>query len=162
LLLKKGNKTQVEESQLDEKLNQIIIIFKYVDDKDVFQKFYSKMLARRLIQGTSISDDAEGIMIGGLKQACGFEYTSKLQRMFTDITLSTDINEKFKEFCTSKGWDTKVDFSVMVLTAGSWPLQTQSSNFNIPMELEKKCKLLPAILSQSTSRKKTCVASSFM
>lgn len=32
------------------------------------------------------------------KQACGFEYTSKLQRMFTDITLSTEINEKFKNF----------------------------------------------------------------
>ena len=25
------------------------------------------MLARRLIHGTSVSDDAEGIMIGGLK-----------------------------------------------------------------------------------------------
>ncbi len=45
-----------------------LTIFKYVDDKDVFQKFYSKMLARRLIHGTSLSDDAESAMIGGLKQ----------------------------------------------------------------------------------------------
>jgi len=137
VLLKKGNKN-VEETQLEEKLNQIIIIFKYIDDKDVFQKFYSKMLARRLIHGTSVSDDAESLMIGGLKQACGFEYTSKLQRMFTDMTLSTDINDKFKEFLNSKGLELgKVDFSILVLTAGSWPLQTQASNFNIPLELEK-------------------------
>jgi len=45
-----------------------LTIFKYVDDKDVFQKFYSKMLARRLIHGTSLSEDAESAMIGGLKQ----------------------------------------------------------------------------------------------
>ncbi len=45
-----------------------ITIFKYVDDKDVFQKFYSKMLARRLIQATSISADMESFVIGGLKQ----------------------------------------------------------------------------------------------
>jgi cullin 1 len=30
----------------------------------------------------SASDDAEASMISKLKQACGFEYTSKLQRMF--------------------------------------------------------------------------------
>lgn len=35
------------------------MIFRYIDDKDVFQKFYSKMLAKRLVQGNSSSDDAE-------------------------------------------------------------------------------------------------------
>jgi hypothetical protein len=33
----------------------------------VFQKFYSKMLAKRLIHTTSASDDAEKFMIAGLK-----------------------------------------------------------------------------------------------
>ena len=36
-----------------------MVIFRYIDDKDVFQKFYSKMLAKRLVQGNSSSDDAE-------------------------------------------------------------------------------------------------------
>ena len=36
-----------------------MVIFRYVEDKDVFQKFYSKMLAKRLVQGNSASDDAE-------------------------------------------------------------------------------------------------------
>lgn len=61
---------------------QVMIVFKYIEDKDVFQKFYSKMLAKRLVQYMSASDDAEASMISKLKQACGFEYTSKLQRMF--------------------------------------------------------------------------------
>ena len=65
-----------------------MIVFKYIEDKDVFQKFYSKMLAKRLVQHMSASDDAEASMISKLKQACGFEYTSKLQRMF-QVTLRT-------------------------------------------------------------------------
>lgn len=49
--------------QVDEKLTQSIIIFKYIDDKDVFQKFYSRMLAKRLIHQQTQSMDAEEAMI---------------------------------------------------------------------------------------------------
>jgi hypothetical protein len=44
-----------------------MVVFKYIEDKDVFQTFYSKMLAKRLIHGTSASEDLEGTMIGKLK-----------------------------------------------------------------------------------------------
>lgn len=44
-----------------------MVLFKYVDDKDVFQKFYSRTLAKRLIYGTSISEEAEAAMINHLK-----------------------------------------------------------------------------------------------
>jgi len=131
ILLKKSNK-HMDETELDAKLAQTIMVFKYVDDKDVFQKFYARMLAKRLIHGTSASDDAEKVMIAGLKETSGFEYTSKLQRMFNDIQLSTEINTKFSE----EDKKLPVDFSILVLTAGSWPLQTQSSNFNVPEEME--------------------------
>ena len=43
-------------------------MFKYIDDKDMFQKIYSKMLAKRLIHGNSISEEAEASMISKLKQ----------------------------------------------------------------------------------------------
>lgn len=54
--------------QVDEKLAESIIIFKYIDDKDVFQKFYSRMLAKRLIHQQTQSMDAEEAMINRLKQ----------------------------------------------------------------------------------------------
>ena len=44
-----------------------MVVFKYIEDKDVFQKFYSKMLARRLVLHMSASDDAEASMISKLK-----------------------------------------------------------------------------------------------
>ena len=36
-------------------------------------------------------------IVGALQQACGFEYTSKLQRMFQDVGVSKDLNEHFKK-----------------------------------------------------------------
>lgn len=80
-----------------------MIVFKYIEDKDVFQKFYANMLAKRLVQHNSASDDAEASMISKLKQACGFEYTSKLQRMFQDIGVSKDLNDKFKAHLANTG-----------------------------------------------------------
>jgi len=44
-----------------------MVIFKYIEEKDVFMTFYSKSLARRLINGTSASEDLERIMIEKLK-----------------------------------------------------------------------------------------------
>ena len=81
-LLRKSNKVS-EEQDLESTLNQVMIIFKYIEDKDVFQNFYSNKLSKRLIHGASASDEAEASMISKLKEACGFEYTQKLQRMFT-------------------------------------------------------------------------------
>ncbi|KAI8811084.1 Cullin [Cladochytrium replicatum] len=135
VLLKKPTKAALE-ADVDEKLSKVIVLFKYIDDKDIFQKFYSRLLAKRLIFGTSLSDDAESGMISRLKAACGVEYTSKLQRMFTDVAVSHDLQKRFRTSMESRGAKMSVDFSVMVLTAGSWPLSASSQDFQLPVELE--------------------------
>lgn len=94
-LLRKSSKLG-EDGEMEDLLNSVMTVFKFVEDKDVFQKFYSKNLAKRLVNGMSVSDDAEASMISKLKEACGFEFTSKLQRMFTDMGISKDLNDAFK------------------------------------------------------------------
>ncbi len=42
--------------------------------------------------------DLEEAMINRLKQACGYEFTNKFHRMFTDISLAEDLNTKFTNF----------------------------------------------------------------
>lgn len=135
LLLKKSSKNP-EEAELEDTLNQVMVVFKYIEDKDVFQKFYSKMLARRLVGYMSASDDAEASMISKLKQACGYEYTSKLQRMFQDIGVSKDLNEQFKKHMAQSRDPNDIDFSIQVLSSGSWPFQ-QSTSFALPTQLER-------------------------
>ncbi|TEA26081.1 hypothetical protein DBR06_SOUSAS2210054 [Sousa chinensis] len=138
-LLKKSAKGMTE-NEVEDKLTSFITVFKYIDDKDVFQKFYARMLAKRLIHGLSMSMDSEEAMINKLKQACGYEFTSKLHRMYTDMSVSADLNNKFNNFI--KNQDTVIDlgisFQIYVLQAGAWPLtQAPSSTFAIPQELEK-------------------------
>lgn len=152
LLLKKSSKNP-EEAELEDTLNQVMIMFKYIEDKDVFQKFYSKMLAKRLVQHMSASDDAEASMISKLKQACGFEYTSKLQRMFQDIGVSKDLNESFRKHLTYSNEPLDIDFSIQVLSSGSWPFQ-QSFNFSLPTELERSIHRFTTFYSAQHSGRK--------
>ena len=139
-LLRKGAKA-AEESELEEMLVQIMVVFKYIEDKDVFQKFYSRTLAKRLVHTSSVSDDAETSIISKLKEACGFEYTNKLQRMFQDIQLSKDLNSQYREWhdkVLGDSEDKKVlDASFQVLGTGFWPLSAPGTPFVPPNEIAK-------------------------
>jgi cullin 1 len=138
-LLKKSA-SGAEENDLEATLVQIMTVFKYIEDKDVFQKFYSRMLARRLVHTSSSSDDAETSMISKLKEACGYEYTNKLQRMFQDMQISKDLNSGFKEFEAGlmESEDAKpVDASYAILGTGFWPLNPPNTDFTPPAEISK-------------------------
>jgi len=140
-LLKKSSKG-ISENEIDDRLAQSITIFKYIDDKDVFQKFYARMLAKRLIHSQSQSMDAEEAMINRLKQACGYEFTNKLHRMFTDMSVSSDLNNKFNNFLKMDNIDLGISFSIYILQAGAWPLgQNSVTPFAVPQELEKSVQM---------------------
>lgn len=153
-LLKKSAKG-ISESETDDKLAQSITIFKYIDDKDVFQKFYARMLAKRLIHGQSMSMDAEEGMINRLKQACGYEFTNKLHRMFTDMSVSADLNNKFSSYLKKETVDLGINFGIYVLQAGAWPLgQSNLTPFAIPQELERSVQMFEKFYSSRFSGRK--------
>uniref|UniRef100_A0A8D3E830 Cullin-1 n=1 Tax=Scophthalmus maximus TaxID=52904 RepID=A0A8D3E830_SCOMX len=85
-------------------------------------------------------------------QACGFEYTSKLQRMFQDIGVSKDLNEQFKKHLTNSE-PLDLDFSIQVLSSGSWPFQ-QSCTFALPSELERSYQRFTASYASRHSGRK--------
>ncbi|CAG8961131.1 hypothetical protein HYFRA_00002674 [Hymenoscyphus fraxineus] len=155
-VLKKGS-NGAEESDLENTLDQIMTIFKYIEDKDVFQKFYSRMLARRLIHTTSSSDDSETSMISKLKEQCGYEYTNKLQRMFQDMQISKDLNAGFKEFeagLVEEGSQKPVDASYHILGTSFWPLNAPQTDFNPPAEITKAYERFQTYYSQKHNGRK--------
>ncbi|KAI0916807.1 hypothetical protein AcW1_007843 [Taiwanofungus camphoratus] len=133
-LLRKNNK-MAEEEDLEGALNKVMVLFKYIDDKDVFQTYYTTKLSKRLIHGVSASDEAEASMISKLKEACGFEYTNKLQRMFTDMSLSKDLTDQFKERMQQNHDDMDLTFSIMVLGTNFWPINAPNNDFIIPADI---------------------------
>lgn len=127
-----GSISALPGSDTETSIAQTILIFKYLEDKDVFQKYYTKALAKRLIQSMSISDDAESLMIAKLKEICGVDYTVKIQRMFTDIGTSYDVNNRYKQqLLKGKASNSNAHFEASYLVLGSsyWPISASSVPF---------------------------------
>jgi cullin 3 len=128
-LLRAGLRGATEE-QVNEELQKAIIVFRYLADKDVFESFYKQHLAKRLLGGRSISDDAERTMVSLLKAECGYQFTTKLEGMFNDMRISRETREKYKAHkrIQENGdhaamHDKAIDIEVDVLTTGYWPSQ---------------------------------------
>jgi len=152
-LLKKSSKNDGSED-VEQLLDGVMVVFRYLEDNDVFQKFYSRGLAHRLVKSNSASDDAEASMISKLKQKCGYEWTQKFQRMFQNMGTSKELMVKFKKKEISKTTGVK-DLDVKVLTSGSWPFSA-GDPFTFPEELQRGCKLFETFyLSEHQGRKLT-------
>lgn len=154
--LKKGLKG-VSDEEVDGILDKVMMLFRFIQEKDVFEKYYKQHLAKRLLLGRSVSDDAERNMISKLKTECGYQFTSKLEGMFTDMKLSSDTMESFKAFLKSNdsGLLGGVDLSVNVLTTGFWPTQS-TAKCNLPAEILKCCEVFKKFyLSNHNGRRLT-------
>jgi cullin 3 len=113
----------VSEIDIDKRLNNVISIFRYLQDKDVFEDFYKQHLAGRLLAGP-ISEDVEKNMIAKLKAECGHQFTSRLEGMFRDMDLSKTTMRQYKEHEAKTGSAVAgaPELSVTVLTTGFWPI----------------------------------------
>lgn len=110
-----------------------MVMFRFLQEKDVFERYYKQHLAKRLLLNKSVSDDWEKNMISKLKTECGCQFTSKLEGMFKDMTVSNTIMEEFKEHVMTSGASLHgVDLSVRVLTTGFWPTQSATPKCTIP------------------------------
>ncbi|KAK7475514.1 hypothetical protein BaRGS_00033270 [Batillaria attramentaria] len=118
--LRAGNKEATEE-ELEKLLDKIMVLFRFIHGKDVFEAFYKKDLAKRLLVGKSASVDAEKSMLSKLKQECGGGFTSKLEGMFKDMELSKDIVLAFKQHQQYLDSTNGIDLTVNILTMGYWP-----------------------------------------
>lgn len=129
LLSKAVDSYMRETDNIDVLFDRVMIIYRYLSDRDAFQKFNMKMYAKRLIGG-NVNDDNETNMITRLKDVCDYDYISRLQKMMNDIKTSRDINSKFKAVAEKS----KIDLNCLVLTSGPWPLQ-KGNDIILPTEL---------------------------
>ena len=60
-LLKKGIKG-MDENAIDTLFDQIILLFRYISEKDIFESYYKTYLGKRLLNLQSLSDDAESVV----------------------------------------------------------------------------------------------------
>ncbi|CAF0832286.1 unnamed protein product [Adineta steineri] len=130
--LKKGAK-DLGDLEVEIVLDKAMMLFRYLEEKDVFERYYKQHLAKRLLLNKSASDDAEKNMISRLKTECGCQFTCKLEGMFKDISVSNTTAEDFRLYVTQKRINLNgIDLTVRVLTTGFWPTQTTNNQCNLP------------------------------
>ncbi|KAF2742047.1 Cullin-domain-containing protein [Sporormia fimetaria CBS 119925] len=110
-----------EDTEVNRQLDQVLDLFRFLDGKAVFEAFYKKDLARRLLMGRSASADAERSMLARLKTECGAGFTANLEQMFKDIELSREEMATYKNILEERRETQSLDLSVNVISASAWP-----------------------------------------
>mmetsp|Transcript_38672 Transcript_38672/g.99291 ORF Transcript_38672/g.99291 Transcript_38672/m.99291 type:complete len:465 (-) Transcript_38672:259-1653(-) len=148
-LMKEGAKGMTE-TEVDGNLDNAILLFRHLQEKDVFENYYRRHLGRRLMAKKSASSDLEKSFISKLKKECGVQFSSKLEVMITDMDVSDDVMTKFKE--SSVEADLKFKFSVSVLTTGPWILSSKG-DCNLTKEMTAACETFKSFYSHRNSGK---------
>ena len=92
--MKTGGKG-LNEDEMNTLFDQLIDLFRSIHGKDVFEAYYKKDLAKRLLLAKSSSTDLEQSMLSKLKAECGHKFTQRLEGMFKDMEMSADMMNKF-------------------------------------------------------------------
>ena len=127
-----------EDVEISKQLGQVLDLFRFVHGKAVFEAFYKRDLARRLLLGRSASSDAEKSMLTRLKSGmlefrprlfdftddypeCGAGFTHNLEQMFKDIEMAREEISSYKSMLEERQTRTTFDLSVNVLSSSAWP-----------------------------------------
>ncbi|EMD87811.1 hypothetical protein COCHEDRAFT_73161 [Bipolaris maydis C5] len=110
-----------EDTEVNNQLDQVLDLFRFLHGKAVFEAFYKKDLARRLLMGRSASADAERSMLSRLKIECGAGFTANLEQMFRDIELSREEMSSYKNISEERNEKLDLDLNVNILSASAWP-----------------------------------------
>ncbi|KAG0684252.1 hypothetical protein C6P40_005035 [Pichia californica] len=126
----------------DMNIDEIITVFKFLEDRESFETWYRRTLSKRLLFGNATPEDEENEeeIIQRLKTANSAEYTSKITNMFNDIRASKNLGIAYKDLVNKNGDSSKGfinDLEPKILDTASWGTIFKNNNesFILPAEL---------------------------
>ncbi|KAL8949942.1 MAG: hypothetical protein Q9222_003991 [Ikaeria aurantiellina] len=156
-----------EDLEINKQLDQVLELFRFVHGKAVFEAFYKRDLARRLLLNRSASADAEKSMLTRLRSGelssgclilpaadfsieCGAGFTHNLEHMFKDMELARDEVASYKSMLEQRGSEISIDLNVSVLSASAWP-----SYPDVPLVIPREVQQAATIFEQHYKVKHT-------
>ncbi|KAI2472386.1 putative cullulin 3 [Annulohypoxylon bovei var. microspora] len=120
--LKRGIKGKTE-AEVDIVLDKAITLLRYLSEKDKFEQYYQKHLARRLLHSKSESQEVEQEMISRMKRELGNTFTHKFEGMFRDMRTSKETAEQYRDHIRGLGDadHNRIELSISVLAGNNWP-----------------------------------------
>ncbi|XP_040338769.1 cullin-5 [Herpailurus yagouaroundi] len=138
LLRKTPLSKKLTSEEIEAKLKEVLLVLKYVQNKDVFMRYHKAHLTRRLILDISADSEIEENMVEWLREVgMPADYVNKLARMFQDIKVSEDLNQAFKEMHKNNKLALPADsVNIKILNAGAWSRSSEKVFVSLPTELE--------------------------
>ncbi|KAI1720683.1 cullin family domain-containing protein [Ditylenchus destructor] len=141
LLLRKTALTKKFTSEeIDEKLNNVLLVLKYVTNKDVFMRYHKTHLSRRLILELVADQEKEESLVNKFREAgMPADYVNKLFRMLQDIEVNKDLNSSFKKSIGSNNNYRNISdaIAIKILNGGAWSRGRDRSHLSLPHELDE-------------------------
>lgn len=131
-LMRQGLKGQ--ESMAEAFVSDAFSIFKLLTAQDAFTLQHQSLYGARLLQGTSISDTTEELLISKIKIELGTQHVSKYVQMASDIQTSRAITEGFLHSKQGAAALQGMEFGMKVLTTGLWQCE-HNAKCRLPEEL---------------------------
>lgn len=140
ILLRKSNVSKkLSSEEIDEKLNNVLLVLKYVQNKDIFMRYHKTHLSRRLILEMSADQEKEENLVNRFREAgMPADYVNKLFRMLQDIEINKDLNSTFKKSVSGVNNNRNFTDSVTlkILNTGAWGRGKERAHVSLPRELE--------------------------
>lgn len=106
------------------------------------------MLAKRLVQGSSVSKQAERAMLSKMQEV--YDHIGKLKQMLLDMDIAKDLDSRFEQWRLTRGitlqdlslehqsdQSTVFTRSFKVLSQANWPLKPSNTPFIIPTTISQ-------------------------
>lgn len=125
----------------DMNIEEIVTVFKFLEDKESFETWYRRCLSKRLLFSnlSPEEEEKEEMIIQRLKTANSVEYTAKITNMFNDIRVSKNLGTQYKNSLAELSDNSKLigDMDPKILDTASWGniLKTSNESFVLPEEI---------------------------
>ncbi|BGO96947.1 hypothetical protein JCM10021v2_000583 [Rhodotorula toruloides] len=151
--LRKGLKGKTE-AEVDEVLNKSVALFRFLTEKDAFEKYYNQHLSKRLINQRSVSDDAERSMLAKFRVEAGHQFTKSAEGMMKDVKVSEDTLEEYKRFQDRAVIKAPFDIEPIICGSNVWPFSAKDKTCTLPKVLQDGIKSFETFYNQKHSGRK--------
>ena len=110
---------------VDNDLNDIIALFKNLNQKYIFQQITEKKMSERLIKDATLSLNYEKNFISKLKQESDMSLVSKMSAMMQDLEANKNENLNYRQ-SPSKGEPNGIKFTVQVISINAWEVEKKN------------------------------------
>lgn len=128
----------------------VMTMVRFMEDRDLFQRCYARLLARRLLGQQAVFDgEREQVFLDLLASTYGKGFVAGTRKMLGDVELSLQLTQKFTN--RTKRARLGFDLSFQILSSGAWPVSREHDAFPWDAHLEECLESFGAFYSEQFS-----------